>query len=119
MSHARAVPADRWFAMTLLDQNRARRQLANKAGVDVTRVTNMAIWGNHSTTMYPDFYNARIGGRPGTRDHPRRGMVQGHLSPGHPEARATIIEARGASSAASAPTPSSIRCARLPPHGSR
>ena len=64
MNTARAVPAERWFAMTMLDQNRARTQLAKKAGVDITAVTHVAIWGNHSATMYPDFYNARIGGRP-------------------------------------------------------
>src|SRR5512135_1455315 len=64
MNHARAVPADRWFAMTMLDQNRARTQLARQAGVPVAGVTRLAVWGNHSATMYPDFANARIGGRP-------------------------------------------------------
>jgi len=102
MSHARAVPADRWFAMTLLDQNRARRQLANKAGVDVTRVTNMAIWGNHSTTMYPDFYNARIGGRPALEIIPDEAWFKDTFLPAIQKRGATIIEARGASSAASA-----------------
>jgi malate dehydrogenase len=102
MSHARAVPADRWFAMTLLDQNRARRQLAKKAGVDVTRVTNMAIWGNHSTTMYPDFYNARIGGRPALEIIPDEAWFKDTFIPAIQKRGATIIEARGASSAASA-----------------
>jgi len=102
MSHARAVPADRWFAMTLLDQNRARRQLANKAGVDVTRVTNMAIWGNHSTTMYADFYNARIGGRPALEIIPDEAWFKDTFLPAIQKRGATIIEARGASSAASA-----------------
>ena len=102
MNHARAVPADRWFAMTLLDQNRARRQLANKAGVDVTRVTNMAIWGNHSTTMYPDFYNARIGGRPALEIIPDEAWFKDTFLPAIQKRGATIIEARGASSAASA-----------------
>src|SRR6188474_3524512 len=64
MNNAKGVPKDRWFAMTRLDENRAKSQLALKAGVDVTSVTNLAIWGNHSATMYPDFYNARIDGRP-------------------------------------------------------
>jgi malate dehydrogenase len=64
MKSAPSIPAERWFAMTRLDENRAKTQLAQKAGVDVTEVTNMAIWGNHSPTMYPDFMRARIEGRP-------------------------------------------------------
>src|SRR2546421_537013 len=63
MNNAKGVPRDRWFAMTRLDENRAKAQLAHKAGVEVTAVTNMAIWGNHSSTQYPDFYNAKINGR--------------------------------------------------------
>src|SRR6201990_3443388 len=63
MNNAKEIPTDRWFAMTRLDENRARAQLADKAGVPVTEVTNLAIWGNHSATQYPDFYDARIGGR--------------------------------------------------------
>ena len=102
MNHARAVPADRWFAMTMLDQNRARRQLAKKAGIDVTRVTNMAIWGNHSTTMYPDFYNARIGGRPALEVIPDEAWFKDTFIPAIQKRGASIIEARGASSAASA-----------------
>src|SRR5277367_6346164 len=66
MNNARSVPSDRWFAMTMLDQNRAVTQLAQKSGSDTTAVTNLAIWGNHSSTMYPDFYNAKIGGKPAT-----------------------------------------------------
>src|SRR5258708_33559409 len=62
MNNAKGIPADRWFAMTRLDENRAKMQLALKAGVDVTSVSNLAIWGNHSATMYPDFYNSRIDG---------------------------------------------------------
>jgi hypothetical protein len=57
------VPADRFYAMTTLDENRARTQLAQKAGVDVTAISNMTIWGNHSATQYPDFYNAKINGK--------------------------------------------------------
>ena len=64
MNNAKSIPADRWYAMTRLDENRAKSQLAKKAGVDVTAVTNLAIWGNHSATQYPDFTNARIEGRP-------------------------------------------------------
>src|SRR4026209_806651 len=63
MNNARQIPNDRWFAMTRLDENRAKAQLAHKAGVEVTAVTNMTIWGNHSATQYPDFYNAKINGR--------------------------------------------------------
>src|ERR1041385_291218 len=66
MSNASDVPRDRWHAMTRLDENRAKRQLATKAGVDVSAVTNLAIWGNHSATQYPDFVNARINGQPAT-----------------------------------------------------
>jgi malate dehydrogenase len=62
MNSAPDVPSDRFFAMTRLDQNRAMTQLAQKAGRPVSEVTNMAIWGNHSATQYPDFYNAKIGG---------------------------------------------------------
>jgi malate dehydrogenase len=64
MRNAPSVPADRWFAMTMLDQNRACSQLAIRAGADTTSVSNLAIWGNHSSTMYPDFYNAKVAGRP-------------------------------------------------------
>src|SRR5262245_5042400 len=63
MNNAKSIPNDRWFAMTRLDENRAKAQLAQKAGVPITSVTNMTIWGNHSSTQYPDFYNAKIDGR--------------------------------------------------------
>src|SRR5215210_7244411 len=63
MNNAKSIPRERWFAMTRLDENRAKAQLAKKAGVDVTQVTNMTIWGNHSATQYPDSYNAKIKGR--------------------------------------------------------
>ncbi|HEV7129064.1 MAG TPA: malate dehydrogenase, partial [Ktedonobacterales bacterium] len=63
-ANAPEVPDDRWFAMTRLDENRAKAQLANKAGVPVAHVTNLAIWGNHSATQFPDAWHARIGGRP-------------------------------------------------------
>src|SRR5215831_20600317 len=59
MNSAKGVPGDRWFGMTRLDENRAKSQLAAKAGTHVTDVTNLAIWGNHSATQYPDFYNAK------------------------------------------------------------
>src|ERR1700694_3041896 len=63
-SNAPEVPADRWFAMTRLDENRAKRHLAHKADVPVASVTNLAIWANHSATQFPDFANARIDGKP-------------------------------------------------------
>src|SRR4029079_4944796 len=63
MNNAKDIASSRFFAMTRLDENRAKSQLAKKAGVDVTTVTNMAVWGNHSSTQYPDFYNAKISGK--------------------------------------------------------
>src|ERR1700681_1492677 len=63
MNNAKSVPRDRWFAMTRLDENRAKAQLAQKSSAEVTDVTNMTIWGNHSATQYPDFYNAKIKGK--------------------------------------------------------
>ena len=63
-ANAPEVPADRWFAMTRLDENRAKTQLAQKAGVPVASVTNLAIWGNHSATQFPDLAHARIDGKP-------------------------------------------------------
>src|ERR1700755_2956279 len=64
MNNAKSVPSDRWFALTMLDQNRAVTQLAIKAGGDTTALTNLSIFGNHSSTMYPDFTNAKINGKP-------------------------------------------------------
>ena len=66
MNNAKAVPSDRWFAMTRLDENRAKTQLALKSGSHWRHVSNIAIWGNHSSTLYPDFFNARIEGKPAT-----------------------------------------------------
>jgi malate dehydrogenase len=102
MSNAREVPSDRWFAMTRLDENRAKSQLALKAGVDVTHVSNMAIWGNHSSTQYPDFTNARIDGRPATEAIPDRTWLEGEFIQTVQQRGAAIIKARGSSSAASA-----------------
>jgi malate dehydrogenase len=102
MSHARSVPADRWFAMTMLDQNRAVAQLALKAGADVADVAHLAIWGNHSSTMYPDFDNARIGGRPATQAIPDAVWFRDTFIPTVQQRGAAIIKARGLSSAASA-----------------
>ena len=66
MNNAPDIPRDRWFAMTRLDENRAKSQLAQKAGVDVTAITNMTVWGNHSATQYPDFTNTKIAGEAAT-----------------------------------------------------
>jgi malate dehydrogenase len=102
MNSAPEVPAERWFAMTRLDENRAKTQLAQKAGVDITEVSNMAIWGNHSPTMYPDFYNARIGGKPANEVIADEAWLKDTFVPTVGKRGAAIIEARGASSAASA-----------------
>lgn len=102
MNNAKGVPADRWFAMTRLDENRAKTQLAQKAGVDVTEVTNLAIWGNHSSTQYPDFYNAKIGGRNANEVIGDEEWLKSTFIPTVQKRGAAIIEARGLSSAASA-----------------
>ncbi len=102
MNNARAVPRDRWFAMTMLDQNRAKTQLAQKAGVDVAAVKHLAIWGNHSSTMYPDFHNARINGQPAPAVIRDEAWFKDTFIPIIQKRGAAIIEARGASSAASA-----------------
>ena len=78
-SNAPEVPAERWFAMTRLDENRAKAQLAHKAGAPVASVTNVAIWGNHSATQYPDFANAKVGGKPATEVDHRPRMAAGRL----------------------------------------
>jgi malate dehydrogenase len=102
INNARSVPANRWFAMTRLDENRARMQLALKAGVDVTSISNLAIWGNHSATMYPDFYNARIDGRHATEVITDTHWLQSEFISIVQQRGASIIKARGLSSAASA-----------------
>jgi len=101
-AHAKDIPDDRWFAMTRLDENRAQQQLAIKAGTQVSQVTNMTVWGNHSSTMYPDAYNARIGGRPAMDVIKDEAWVRDTFIPTVQQRGAKIIEARGASSAASA-----------------
>jgi malate dehydrogenase len=102
MNNAKSIPAERWFAMTRLDENRAKSQLARKAGVDVTSVSNLAIWGNHSATQYPDFHNARIDGRPVTEVISDHAWLEGEFIATVQQRGAAIIKARGASSAASA-----------------
>jgi malate dehydrogenase len=102
LHHAPEVPRDRFFAMTRLDENRAKAQLARKAGVDITAVTNVAIWGNHSATQYPDFYNARIGDRPAVEVIRDEAWMKGDFIATVQQRGAAIIKARGSSSAASA-----------------
>jgi len=102
MSNARDIPRDRFHAMTRLDENRAKSQLARKAGVDVGAVTNVAIWGNHSSTQYPDFYNAKIKGQPATQAIADEAWLKGEFISSVQQRGAAIIKARGASSAASA-----------------
>jgi malate dehydrogenase len=102
MNNARSVPPDRWFAMTMLDQNRAVTQLAIKSGSATAAVSNLAIWGNHSPTMYPDFYNARIGGRPATDVIGDEVWFKDTFLPTVQQRGTAVIKARGLSSAASA-----------------
>jgi malate dehydrogenase len=102
MNNAQDVPAERWHAMTRLDENRAKSQLAQKAGVPASAVTNVAIWGNHSATQYPDFYNAKIGGQPATEVISDHAWLQGEFLSTVQQRGAAIIKARGLSSAASA-----------------
>ena len=102
MNNAKSVPSDRWFAMTMLDQNRAVTQLALKAGVDTTAVTNLAIFGNHSSTMFPDFANAKIDGQPANSIITDAAWFKDTFIPTVQQRGAAIIKARGLSSAASA-----------------
>jgi malate dehydrogenase len=102
MNNAPDVPQDRWFAMTRLDENRAAAQLASKAGVQVSEVSNVTIWGNHSATQYPDYYNAKIGGQSAPDVISDDSWAHVDFIPTVQQRGAAIIQARGASSAASA-----------------
>jgi len=102
MHSAPDVPADRWMAMTRLDQNRAKTQIAKKAGVPVSAVTNLAVWGNHSPTMFPDFEHARINGKPALDVIADRAWFEGDFLKIVQQRGKEIINARGKSSAASA-----------------
>ncbi len=102
MNNARDVPKDRWHAMTRLDENRAKSQLARKAGVEVDAVSNLAVWGNHSATQYPDFYNARISGKPAPEVISDEAWLRGEFIATVQQRGAAILKARGLSSAASA-----------------
>ena len=100
--NAPEIPAERWFAMTRLDENRGRTQLAKKAKVPVGAISNLAVWGNHSTTQYPDARNARIAGLPVFEVITDHGWLKGKFVETIQKRGAAVIEARGASSAASA-----------------
>jgi malate dehydrogenase len=101
-NNGRAIPAERWTAMTRLDHNRARTALAKKAGVANADVTRVTIWGNHSNTQYPDFTNARVKGRPAAEVITDRAWLEGTFVPQIQNRGAAVIKARGASSAMSA-----------------
>ncbi len=101
-SNAPEIPTDRWFAMTRLDENRAKSQLAKRAGVPVASVTNLAIWGNHSATQFPDFANAQIDGKPAAEVIDDQAWLEGDFITTVQKRGAAIIDARGLSSAASA-----------------
>ena len=100
--NAPGIPADRWFAMTRLDENRAKSALAEKAGVHSRDVTKLAIWGNHSSTLYPDFENALIKGEPVSKFIPERAWLEEDFIKNVQQRGAAIIAARGLSSAKSA-----------------
>lgn len=101
-ANAQGVPLERFTAMVRLDENRAKSQLAKRAGVGVSDVTNLAIWGNHSPTMFPDFENAKIQGRPATEVITDRAWLENEFLPVVQQRGKAVIDARGASSAASA-----------------
>ncbi|WP_119731814.1 malate dehydrogenase [Thermomonospora amylolytica] len=101
-SHAPDVPADRFTAMTRLDHNRALAQLSKKAGVSVSDIKKMTIWGNHSATQYPDIFHAEIDGRSAAEVVNDQEWLENDFIPTVAKRGAAIIEARGASSAASA-----------------
>lgn len=100
--HAKDIPDDRFFAMTMLDELRARTQLAKKANVDITAISEMTIWGNHSATQYPDFYNAKINGVSAYKVIDDDAWFKDTFVSTVQQRGAAVIKARGASSAASA-----------------
>lgn len=102
MNNAPDIPTERFTAMTRLDHNRAVTQLAKKAGVSVADVTNMTIWGNHSNTQYPDAFHAQINGKPAEEVIGDDPWIRETFVPMIQTRGATVIQARGASSAASA-----------------
>ncbi|MEO0596887.1 MAG: malate dehydrogenase, partial [Chloroflexota bacterium] len=101
-SNAPDVPADRWFAMTRLDENRAKAQIAKKAGVKVKDVTRVGVWGNHSATQFPNFEDTLIEGTPALDVITDREWFENDFLTTNQQRGKAIIEARGKSSAASA-----------------
>jgi malate dehydrogenase len=101
-SNAPDVPKERFTAMTRLDHNRALSQVSAKAGVPVADIRRLTIWGNHSASQYPDLFHAEVGGRPGAELAADRGWLTDDFIPTVAKRGAAIIDARGASSAASA-----------------
>src|SRR4051795_3730420 len=101
-THAPDVPAERFTAMTRLDENSAVGQLANKLGVGVEEVQDLVVWGNHSPTMFPDLFNAKVGGKSAVEAVDDMDWYENEYLPKVGKRGAAIIEARGASSAASA-----------------
>jgi malate dehydrogenase len=102
MNNASSIPRERFTAMTRLDHNRAKAQLAKKAGVHVTSISKMTIWGNHSATQYPDVFHAEIDGKNAAEVINDQAWIENEFIPTVQQRGAAIIEARGASSAASA-----------------
>jgi len=102
MNNAPDVPRERFTSMMRLDHNRAVAQLANKLAVPVTEVSEMGVWGNHSPTMYPDLFHAKVGGRQAAGAVDDQAWIENDFLPNVGKRGAAVIEARGASSAASA-----------------
>ena len=102
MKNAKDVPSNRWFAMTRLDENRAKAQLALKSGFHWRDVTQLANWGNHSSTLFPDFFHARIGGKPVSDTITDNTWLETDFIKSVQQRGAAIIQARGLSSAKSA-----------------
>ncbi|MBO1031510.1 malate dehydrogenase [Tessaracoccus sp. SD287] len=102
MTNAPDIPRERFTALTRLDHNRAKSQLAHKLGVPVGEITNLTIWGNHSSTQYPDLFNTRVGGKNAAELINDQDWIENTFIPTVAKRGAAIIEARGLSSAASA-----------------
>ncbi len=102
MNNAPDIPRERFTSMMRLDHNRAVAQLANKLAVPVTEVSEMGVWGNHSPTMYPDLFHAKVGGRQAAGAVDDQAWIENDFLPNVGKRGAAVIEARGASSAASA-----------------
>ncbi len=102
MNNAPDIPRERFTSMMRLDHNRAIAQLANKLDLPVTDISEMGVWGNHSPTMYPDLFHAKVGGRLAAGVIDDQAWIENEFLPNVGKRGAAVIEARGASSAASA-----------------